>query len=195
MGTEDRPGGTGGDGASPFAISALTDAFRRERAGMQGQTPTTAKDLTPEEAHDAAMAHAIGCGAVDPTSVLGSNEVENVTGDRIDDSVIGFASAFVSVAFAGERGRYRVGSIHGGERSRSWRPAKKWDRLIRGYVDAVPVEGLGDQAFRTGGFTVVRSGPVVLFAEVTRDDLGAGEAAALADELLRLALSNLTASS
>lgn len=160
---------------------------------MQRQKPTPANDPTPEEARDAAMASAIACGAVDPTTVLDAAEVETVTGDRIDDAVIGFAAAFVSVAFAGERGRYRVGSIHGGERSRSWRPAKKWDRLIRGYADVVPVEGLGDQAFRTGGFTVVRGGAVVLFAEVTRDDLGAGEVDALADRLLRAALTNLPA--
>lgn len=186
MGARDRPGDDGA-GTSAFDISSLTESFRRERAGMRAPTP----DPTPDEARDAAMAAAIAAGAVDPTTVLGPDEVEAVTGDRVDDVGIGFAPAFVAVAFAGLQGRYRLGSIHGGERSRSWRPAKKWDRLIGGYPDAVPVEGLGDQAFRTGAFTVARSGDVVLFAEVTRDDLGAAERDALADQLLSLALANL----
>ena len=189
MGTTDRPGDGGGAGAGAFDISSLTEAFRRERAGMRG--PTT--EPTPAEARDAAMAAATAAGAVDPTTVLGADEVESVTGDRIDDVGIGFAPAFVAVAFTGDQGRYRLGSIHGGERSRSWRPARKWDRLIGGYPDAVPVEGLGDQAFRTGVFTVARAADVVLFAEVTRDDLGAGARDALADQLLRVALGNLIA--
>ena len=186
MGLLDRFGGQDGDPG----LSSLADAIRKERDGMQKLTPD-APEPTPEEARASAMAGPLAQGAVDPTTLLTYDDVEAYTGDRIDDSVVGFAPSFVSVAFHGADGTYRLASIHGGGRSRTWKADKTWKQLIDGYDDVTPGAELGDDAFRTAGFTVVRSGSVILFVEVIRDDLGPEQAAAMGEVLLRGALAAL----
>jgi len=186
MGLLDRFGGSGEDSG----LSSLADAIRKEREGMQKLTPD-APELTPEQARAEAMAGPLAQGAVDPTTLLTFDDVEAYTGDRIDDSVVGFAPSFVSVAFNGADGTYRLASIHGGGRTRSWKADRTWKQLIDGYDDVTPVADLGDDAFRTAGFTLVRSGTVILFVEVIRDDLEADQAAAMAEVLLRGALAAL----
>lgn len=187
MGLLDRFGGPGGDDA---AVDRLKAAFRKEREGMQSLGPTR-PELTPEEERAAAMAGPLAHGAVDPTTLLTFDDVEAYTGDRIDDSVIGFAPAFVSVAFNGALGTYRLASIHGGPQSRRWSAPKTWKQLIDGYGEVTEVDDLGDAAFRTGPFTVVRRGEVILFVEVLRDDLGPDDLVAMAAVLLRGALATI----
>jgi hypothetical protein len=186
VGLLDRLGGADGDPA----LSSLADAIRKERDGMQKLTPD-APDPTPEQARAAAMAGPLARGAVDPTTLLTFDDVEAYTGDRIEGSVVGFAPSFVSVAFRGADGTYRLASIHGGEGSRRWKADKTWNQLLDGYDDVTPVAGLGDAAFRTAGFTLVRSGAVILFVEVIRDDLDPGSVNAMAEVLLRGALAAL----
>jgi hypothetical protein len=187
VGILDRLGGTGDDDA---ALGRFAAAFRKERDGMQSLGPTQ-PELTPEEERAAAMAEPLAHGAVDPTTLLTFDDVEAYTGDRIQDSIIGFSPSFVSVAFNGEAGTYRLASIHGGGRSRRWNVAKTWKQLIDGYKDVTEVDDLGDAAFRTGPFTVVRCGEVIIFAEVLRDDLGPDDLVAMAAVLLRGALTSL----
>ena len=198
-------GAKDGDGddreTSLIDLGGLADAFRKEREGMQkvpkvasrstGSVEGEDEEPTPQQARDAAMAGPVARGAVDPTTVLTYDDVEAITGDRVDDSVVGFAPSFVSVVFHGAVGKYRVASIHGVEGGSRWKAAKVWKRLLAGYRDAVPVEGLGDEAARTGAFTLVRSGDVILFAEVTPTDPAAGDPVAIADALLRAAIAAL----
>lgn len=182
-----------GDGdAAGRALRGLADAFRKERAGMQRIGRSDADEPTPAEARDAAMAGPLRHGAVDPTTLLSYDDVEAYTGDRIDDSVVGFAPSFVSVAFRGSAGTYRVASIHGAAGRGRWNASRTWSALVESYDDVVIVDELGDAAFRTGTFTLVRSGDAIIFVEVVRDDLGADEAAAMAAVLLRGALANLS---
>lgn len=186
MGILDRIAGSDDEGS----LAGLADSIRKERDGMQ-RSSAPGPELTPRQARDAAMAGPLARGAVDPTTLLTVEDVEAYTGDRVDDSVVGFAPSFVSVAFNGAAGTYRLASIHGGERSRSWKAATTWKQLIESYRDVEPVAGLGDDAFRTAGYTLVRSGDVILFAEVIRSDLGPDDAAATAELLLRGALAGL----
>lgn len=187
--SEDGDGTSGAD----HGLGGLTEAFRKERAGMQkiGKADEADHELTPAEARDAAMAGPLSRGAVDPTTLLTYDDVEAYTGDRIEESVVGFAPSFVSVAFRGEAGSYRLASIHGAEGGGRWKVTRTWAALVESYDDVTMVDELGDAAFRTGAFTLVRSGDVILFVEVGREDLDPDEAAAMGAVLLRGALTSL----
>lgn len=186
MGLLDRFSGQDFDAGLPN----LNAAFRKERAGMQ-KVGAARPDLTPEQERDAALANRVARGAVDPTTLLTFDDVEAYTGDRVDDSLIGFAPSFVSVAFNGAAGTYRLASLHGGERAKRWSAEKTWKQLIESYDDVVTVDELGDAAFRTGTYTLVRSGEAILFVEVIREDLSPDDATAMAVVLLRGALTGL----
>lgn len=192
-GTSSSGDGTGGE---VHGLGGLAEAFRKERAGMQkvGKPDTPDHDLTPTEARAAALAGPVSRGAVDPTTLLTYDDVEAYTDDRIDESVVGFAPSFVSVAFRGGAGTYRLASIHGAEGGGRWKAARTWTSLLGSYDDVAVVDELGDAAFRTGAFTLVRSGDVILFAEVDREDLGPDEATAMREVLLRGALTSLSPS-
>jgi hypothetical protein len=173
-----------------MGLPNLAAALRKERDGMQ-KVGASRPDLTPEQKRDAAVADRVARGAVDPTTLLTFDDVEAYTGDRIDDSRVGLAPSFVSVAFNGAAGTYRLASIHGGERASRWSAEKTWKQLLESYDDVATVDELGDAAFRTGSYTLVRTGDAILFVEVIRDDLSPDATTAMADVLLRGALANL----